>query len=126
MKKTMLLAVLFMFVLTSVCMASLPNGNNLELIGSNDEMSIFYDKSTIRHYDGGAFCNVDIVVEFYGQNKTMVMNNEYSKGMEVRVLSIEEYDTHTGELLHAEEDPNAAWHDITAGSLFEVIWNCVI
>jgi len=126
MKKTVVLAVVLMFVMSSVCMAFPIESPSWELIGSNEEMSVFFDANSLTHYDGGAFCNVDILIEFPAQKKMMVMNHEYSKGLEVRILSLKEYDTRTGDLLRVEENPNGEWHAITPGSMFEVIWNHVI
>lgn len=125
-KRSLVLTIMLIFLVSSVCMAYPIETPKWEPVGSNAEMSIFYDANTLTHYDGGSFCNVDVLIEFPAQRTALVMNNEYSKGMEVRILSLKEYNIHSGELLRVEENSDPEWHDITPGSTFEAIWNCVV
>ena len=126
MKKSIVLTVLFMFVLSAVCMANPMESGKWELIGSNAEVAVYYDAQTIKHYDGGAFCNVDVMMILPAEGKCLITNSEYSKGMTVKILSFREYSLETGELIGSGDDPNAEEHDIPAGSLFEVIWEHVM
>ena len=125
-KKTLLLTVLLMFVLSAVCMANTADNGEWKLIGSNNEMAVYYNTQTIKHYDGGAFCNVDVMMVLPAEGKCLITNSEYSKGMTVKILSYQEYNLASGELLSSGEDPSAVARDIPAGSVFEAVWECVM
>lgn len=49
-RKTLALTLLLLFILSSVCMAYQPDPARWGWIYSDDEVGIFYDKTTIRHY----------------------------------------------------------------------------
>ena len=87
MKKSVALTMLLMFLMTAVCMANPIDPSQWELIGSNEEMAVYYNTQTIKHYDGGAFCNVDVMMVLPAEGKFLITNSEYSKGMTVKILA---------------------------------------
>lgn len=93
MKKTLALTLLFLFLLSSVCMAYQPDPSKWGWICSNDEFGVFYDKTTIQHYTGSTDrCDVWIMHVYPAQNQHWIGRCMIYKNRTVKLIQFIKYD----------------------------------
>lgn len=122
MKKTVALTVLFMFLLSSVCMAFTPDPNRWVWIGSNDEVGVFYDKHTIQYFDDGNICDVWIMTVEPAKGKYTVAHERYKKSRKWTVISFSEHSMKTKKQLDSVNAGDIGYFDIRPESVVESIY----
>ena len=122
MKKTVVLTVLFMFLLSSVCMAFTPDPNRWEWIGSNDQVGVFYDKNTIQYFDDGNICDVWIMTVEPSKGTYTIGHERYKINRKWTVISFSEHSMKTKTQLKSAEAVDIGYFDVRPESVGESIY----
>ena len=122
MKKILALTVLFVFLVSSVCLAYTPDPDRWYWIASDSEVGFFYDKKTIEYYDGGNTCDVWLMHVRPAEGKYVIGHEIYKKNRTRKILSIAIYSIKTDKLLGSIENPYPKYEDIIPGSFGETFY----
>ncbi len=123
MKKIVALTVLFMFLLSSVCMAVTPDPDRWVWIDSNNEIGLFYDKKTIKYDDGGDTCDVWIMTIEPAKYEYTLAHKIFNRNREWRLLALATYSMETNEVLQSATGSYYKVYEIPPGSIIEVVYD---
>lgn len=121
-KKVIALTVLFMFLLSSVCMAYQPDPDRWAWIFSDDEVGVFYDKQTIRYSDYGNTCDVWLMMVEPAKKMHSIYHFYYKKNRTYALMDFIDYDSRTGKILDSDKYSYPDYSVIPPGTRAEVAY----
>ena len=120
-KKVIALTVLFMFLLSSVCMAYQPDPHRWVWIYSDDQVGVFYDSKTVEFFNYDS-CDVWVMFVLPNQKMYQITHIIFRNNGTGAILATVDYNEETGEIIDTKTFP-LEYAVIIPGSIAEVVYN---
>lgn len=121
MKKIVALTLVFMLLLSSVCLAFQPDPDRWGWIYSDDRVGIFYDKQTMDYYDNWYTCKVWLMKVYPNKDSYKIQKIFIKKNRTMSIMSTAEYDSN-GKIISSESWQYPDYDEIVPDSIGEAIY----
>lgn len=122
-RKTIALTLLFLFLLSSVCMAYQPDPARWGWISSDSDVGIFYDKKTVQHYTYYSdYYDVWIMFVYPAKKEYMMHHQIIYKNKTIKIKEVVTY-SYSGYLIDSSDFSSFPADGIVPNSVGEAVYD---